>query len=158
MGSAYTETKKNIEPFLILNLKIMKEYDFNETEHIFYAFDEEEELFYELEILTEVEYDEDIMEVTDMKELDFSHYCGMMYGIADTVPAGYEVPDLKEGEKLSVTMFKVQMPNGEILSLPVLTDENAVFVSSAYHGYDYFIYEEDSKREATDDEIDCIED
>ena len=33
MGSAYTETKKNIEPFLKLNLKIMKEM-INETEKI----------------------------------------------------------------------------------------------------------------------------
>lgn len=135
----------------------MKEVTFKETEHGFYDYDEDEECFYEMEILTQIEFDENIMEIVETEESDYQECSKLMHSESNTTEASYEIEDLKDGEKLKVTMFKIGMPNGDILSIPVLKDERAEFISSSYNGYDYEIYEEDGKREATDEEIDMIE-
>lgn len=135
----------------------MKEVSFKETEHGFYDYDEDEECFYEMEILTQIEFDEKIMEIVKTEEIDYQECSKLMHSESNTTEAFYEVEDLKDGEKLKVTMYKVGMPNGDFLSIPVLKDERAEFISSSYNGYDYEIYEEDGKREATDEEIDMIE-
>ena len=136
----------------------MKEITVNEKGYCFYAWDEDEGIFYEMENLSAVEFDENIMKVTEIKEIDYELYT-MLLEEGSSEPASYEVEDFDDGDKLSVTMFKILMQNGEILSLPVLTDERAEFVgANPSHGSDYWYYDQDGKREADDDEIDCIED
>lgn len=136
----------------------MKEINVNEKDYCFYAWHEDEEIFYEMENLSAVEFNEDIMEVTEIKEIDYELYT-MLVEEGSSEPASYEVKDFDDGDKLSVTMFKILMQNKEIISLPVLTDERAEFVgANPSHGSEFWYYDEDGKREATDDEIDNIED
>ena len=130
---------------------------FNEVEHVFYEWNDDDEAFFESDCITHIELDEDLMEITDIEEIDYSDSSKIMICEADSVSACYEIPELKDGEKLSVTMFKIQMPNKEILSIPCLTDERAEFISSGSCGNNYIVYENDGVRDATDDEIDNAE-
>lgn len=131
---------------------------FERCEHTFYVFDEDFEQFFEDDGVAEVKFDPETMEVVDITEMDYTKCDQVMHSYTDFANAAFEVGDLKDGEKLKVTMFKVGMPNGEVLSIPMITDERAVFVSCSYHGEDYDIYTENEKREATDEEIDMIGD
>lgn len=136
----------------------MKEITVNEADYVFYAYEEDEGYFYEIDNLSVVEFDENIMEITEIRETDYELYT-MLLEEGSTEPASYEVEDFNDGDKLSVTMFKVLMQNGDILSLPVLTDERAEFIgANPSHGSEYWYYDQEGKREATDDEIDNIED
>ena len=131
---------------------------FEETSYLFHDWNEEDEEYYEIESLSGIDFDEDNFEVVEIEEIDFEQYSGLMLEQSDTYTACYDIPELKDGKKLEVTMYKVLMPNKEILSIPCLTDDNAEFLSSCnIYGCSYYVYDQDGKREATDDEIDMLE-